>query len=306
MSSCPTGRCTTGTMRLFRSVAFWSSSRQYSELTESGLIRNTNACEPATPSSRSRWKRLAGGTSSQSAHTSFLLAARASWIRRAISRSWCECERNASATAAEYVSGLGRRQSRRGSALDPDPQLLVHVGVAQQVEVVEAAEVTAVVQLEWDPAPPPLPRGARVLHEQVAHDLAEAVVGVAGQRGPDEVVGRGGQERDVVVSLRAVAEAEVLNAGTAGIHEAGEGPGLAQPVERPARRVGGLGKRRAQVRRAQAEHVPHPLGPAVAVVAGAPNHEPSHGVPDQGDLLHVNRPLRLHPLEQLGQPAAVV
>ena len=78
-----------------------------------------------------------------------------------------------------------------------------------------------------------------------------------------------------------------------------------------ARHVHRLLERRAHVRRAERDHVPHPARPTRAssgarVVAGAARHQPAHRVPHQRDPLHLHRP-RLHErLEQLGERAPVL
>ena len=53
-------------------------------------------------------------------------------------------------------------------------ELVVDVGVAEQVEVVEASDVVAVVDGEWQPSTTAGARGRSELHEQVAGDQTRA------------------------------------------------------------------------------------------------------------------------------------
>ena len=64
----------------------------------------------------------------------------------------------------------GGERAAGGPAAEPQAQLLVDRGVVQQVEVVEPAQLVAVVDLERDAAPAAVaaPRRARHAHEQVA------------------------------------------------------------------------------------------------------------------------------------------
>ena len=58
--------------------------------------------------------------------------------------------------------------------------------------------------------------------------------------------------------------------------------------------VSPLLERRAQVRRAQRDHMPDALGPAApalgGLVTGAARHQTAHRVTDKRDLLHLHRP----------------
>ena len=122
---------------------------------------------------------------------------------------------------------LASRERRR--APQPARHLLVDARVVEQLEVVHAAQVQPVVDLERELAQRPVARGARELTSTSPIDPPERAVLVARHRRADVVVGRAGQEREVravvrapfvgvevaPVLLQACAVAQVLHAGAA-------------------------------------------------------------------------------------------
>jgi hypothetical protein len=82
--------------------------------------------------------------------------------------------------------------------------------VVEQLEVVRAREVHPVVDLERQPPPLPVPRGARESHQKIADDR----VSPPRKRRPDEVVGGAVEKRDlgaaVAKELVGIAVAPVL------------------------------------------------------------------------------------------------
>src|SRR4051794_32514080 len=174
-----------------------------------------------------------------------------------------------------------------GELPDPLPDLRVHVRVVQEAHVMSAAEVVAILELEWNPPAPAAPGSARVLHEQVPEQPAEPV-GSLGEGRADEVVGGVRQEWDLAaavaqelvgvaiapVLLHAVAEPHVLDADAAPVEEeVREGPRFRQSTEGPAGDVCRPLQWRSEVRRPQAEDVPQAVRPVVVrfvrVMAGA-------------------------------------
>jgi hypothetical protein len=117
--------------------------------------------------------------------------------------------------------------------------------VVQEVEMGRVRQVHPVVDLERDLPPASLARGARELNQQVSDHRPLALR----ERGAHEVVGRAVEERHLVqVRLGAGAEAQVLDAYAAAVHDLRERACLGQPVERVAGGVCALLERCAQVR----------------------------------------------------------
>ena len=190
--------------------------------------------------------------------------------------------------------------------------------------MVRAADVHAVLGAERDPARAAAARRAGAQHERVAGQPAERVALGARQRRGDEAVGRaleqrhlragGGAQRVGVAALPVAVDqralAQVADAGAAAAQEAAERARLGHRVQRVRGVVDALRERRAQVRRAERDdvaHQPDPPLPALAGLAGgAARDQPAHRVPDQRDLLHLDRPGRDDLLEQVGERAAVV
>ena len=136
------------------------------------------------------------------------------------------------------------------------PPRLARLSEVEKLEVVDAAEVASVLDLEWDPTPPAVPRGARVVDEQVADQAADAFL-ARRKRRAHEVIGRERQERDLAaaiaqelvrvtvapVLLNAASEAKVLDPGAAAVEEQiAEWAGLGESVERPAGPAGNRGQ----------------------------------------------------------------
>ena len=164
---------------------------------------------------------------------------------------------------------------------------------------------------------------ARNEHERVAEQAPERVAGIARDRRRDEAVrgarqqwhllARGRAQRvgvavaPVCVDERAVAQ--VANARRAAAQEVREHARLGQRGERCRSGVHALLERRAEVRRAERDHMPNELGPAPparrALVARAARDQPAHRVSDERDLVHGKRPRVDHLREQRGQRSAV-
>src|SRR4051794_9661724 len=86
-------------------------------------------------------------------------------------------------------------------AAEPAAQLLVHRGMTQKVEVAQAAEVVAILDLEGNPPLAALAGGARVEDEQVADGPSERGARLTGQRRADEVVLRPLHEWDLAAAV---------------------------------------------------------------------------------------------------------
>src|SRR3954453_23572030 len=74
---------------------------------------------------------------------------------------------------------LERRAPLGHRALEPPPHLLVDGRVVEQLEVIQAADVAAVVELERKPALGSVTGGTHELHEEIPDELADAAVAVA-------------------------------------------------------------------------------------------------------------------------------
>ena len=84
---------------------------------------------------------------------------------------------------------------------EPAAKLLVDRRMVEHVEVGQATDMTAPVDLERDPAPAPAARRAGEPDEQVAEHVAQRIVCAASNGGADEVVGRGIEERHLPAAV---------------------------------------------------------------------------------------------------------
>ena len=133
-----------------------------------------------------------------------------------------------------------------------------------------ATEVVVVLDRELQAlAPPRMRPRARLEHQQVTEDAANRRVGLARQRGADEVVARGGQERDLARGVAhervavlvepalvdEVAVAEVLDPRAAEVERPRERARLGEARERGGGGVRDLLERSALMRRPERDHV---------------------------------------------------
>src|SRR3954447_15335160 len=255
-----------------------------------------SARTPSSPTTRSTERPSTDaspcGTSPSSTKNS-VAAARSSTTMPTWSIRWIVIS---SMVRSRQVAALGGGCVQLGGpAGEPGADLGVDRRVIEEPHVIESADVTAVLDLERDPAPAAGARSTRVADEHVARQRSEPIA-TPRQRRADEVVRGAGQERDLVaavaqelvrvlalapVLLDAASEAKILDPGASAVEEeVGEGPRLRQAVEWPGREVGRLLQRRTKVRRAEADDVARPVDPLsiveLAVAARASRHESSH------------------------------
>src|SRR5207244_2326856 len=137
-------------------------------------------------------------------------------------------------------------------------------------EVVHAAEPAAGLHREPDVlvATAPAVSTGR-LDEKVTHQGTERAAGIGGDRGADPMVVHPGGQGNVVavvthtavlvtagpVVVEQVAVAQILDASAVPVDQRHERPCCWRYAKRPSREPGGPGKRRAQMRGTQVEHV---------------------------------------------------
>ena len=189
-------------------------------------------------------------------------------------QAWSPAQLRHALTRARVSQGRGQRRLRGYSARQPDAHLLVHRGVVEQLEVVQAGQVVPVAHLERDPPRLVVARGAGLPHQEVAEQPPERPL-LGPDRGRDHVVVGARQQRHVgaavveqgvglavaPVVLHQRAEAQVLDPRAAHLEEAGDRAGLAELAERPAGGVHGLLGGCPHVGGAEAEHVSHAAPP---------------------------------------------